>query len=362
MTNASSPQTTWIIDSACTSHMTYNRQSFSDCTLCTSTVHMGTDAKAHVAGRGTVHLTLRINQKTTLLKLRNVLHIPYFTCQLLSVPRMTSLGVHLSFNNNQFQVLQTGKMIETGTLQGDLYLLDTFPTPLPLPLSSAFSHAESSHTSNPTTTASLHALHRRFAHVDSSTIVNMTRKSIIQGVKITPETNNPSTCDGCLHGKTHHSPFPKSAHSATTSLLYLVHSDVCGPIQVPSMGGARYFISFVDDYSKWIFIYTMQRNSEAFGRIKTYHVYAKRHTGQKIASLNITDPHHAADKLKTLRTENGCEYLSSNFKSYLSDNGISHQLSIAHTPQQNVVAERLNRTLMDLVHSMLHDSNIGKNF
>lgn len=120
-----------------------------------------------------------------------------------------------------------------------------------------------------------------------------------------------------------------------------------GPVQTPTLSGARYFISFVDDHSKWIVVYMIHRKSEAFGRFDAYQAYAELHTGKKI---------------KTLHTDNGGKYLSSTFKSHLSDYGIQQQLSISYTPQKNGVAERLNCTLMDLVRSMLHHSAADNRF
>ncbi len=63
-----------------------------------------------------------------------------------------------------------------------------------------------------------------------------------------------------------------------------------------------------------------------------------------------------------MRTDNGGEYLSNKFRAYLSEHGIHHQLTVAYTPQQNGVAERMNRTLMNLVRSMLHHKGIEKKF
>ncbi len=91
----------------------------------------------------------------------------------------------------------------------------------------------------------------------------------------------------------------------------------------------------------------MRRKSEAFQTFKSYHAMSEKHTGQSIQSL---------------RSDNGGEYISNDFKSYLSSLGIQHQLTVPYTPQQNGVAERMNRTLLDLVRSMLHSRSIPKKF
>ena len=113
-----------------------------------------------------------------------------------------------------------------------------------------------------------------------------------------------------------------------------------------SVGGSRYFVTFVDDHSNWVVVYTMRNKSEAFVKYKLYEKFAQTHTGRK---------------LKVLRTDRGGEYLSTEFKSYLDSNGTQHQLTTAYTPEQNGVAERLNRTLINLVRSMLSHKHVSNN-
>ena len=91
----------------------------------------------------------------------------------------------------------------------------------------------------------------------------------------------------------------------------------------------------------------MKEKSESFHCFKKFHKFAETHSGEKI---------------KTLRTDNGGEYTSNEFQSYLEQNGIAHEPTVAYSPQQNGVAERMNRTLMDLVRSMLHAKNMEKPF
>lgn len=114
-----SPPDTWIIDSGCTSHMTYSRSSFFDYIE----DHMGTDAKETIEGVGYVLRTIRINNKITKIKLTNDLHVPEFLCQLLSVTKMTSLGVRVSFNNSRCNLHQKGKPVGSGTRQGHYIIL-----------------------------------------------------------------------------------------------------------------------------------------------------------------------------------------------------------------------------------------------
>ena len=130
-------------------------------------------------------------------------------------------------------------------------------------------------------------------------------------------------------------------------MLELVHSDICGPLQVQSIGGARYFITFIDDHSNWSVVYPMHKESEAFHYYKLFANYAQTHTGRKI---------------KVLRSDQGGEYVSDEFQTHLNEAGTQHQMTPACTPEQNGVAERLNRTLMNLVRSMLAHKTINNRF
>eukprot|EP00171_Calliarthron_tuberculosum_P021440 IDg21440t1 len=91
----------------------------------------------------------------------------------------------------------------------------------------------------------------------------------------------------------------------------------------------------------------MRNKSETFKYFKIFQKHAEAHTGRN---------------LKLLRTENGGEYLSNDFRAYLADHGIKHQLTVVYTPQQNGVAERMNRTIMNLVRSIMHFKGISKRF
>eukprot|EP00171_Calliarthron_tuberculosum_P022755 IDg22755t1 len=119
-------------------------------------------------------------------------------------------------------------------------------------------------------------------------------------------------------GKGQRTAIPKTSNRQSKSLLELVYSDVIGPFETESIGGARYVITFIDDKSKWTVEYTMHRKSESLDCFKRHKAYAERHTNQAVQN------------------------------SYLDTHGIKHELTVAYTPQQNGVAERMNRTLLNL--------------
>ncbi|KAH9670955.1 hypothetical protein KPL70_017162 [Citrus sinensis] len=137
-------------------------------------------------------------------------------------------------------------------------------------------------------------------------------------------------------------PFSAKGVRATVP-LELVHTDVYGPINVQARGGYEYFIIFTDDYSRYDYIYLMRYKSEALEKFKEYRAETENQLDKNI---------------KKLRSDRRGEFLSGDFKEYLVENGIISQLTAPGTPQQNGVAERRNRTLLDMVRSMLSYSSL----
>ena len=129
--------------------------------------------------------------------------------------------------------------------------------------------------------------------------------------------------------------------------LQFVHSDVCGPLSVQARRGYEYFITFIDNYSRYSYVYLMHKKYESFGKFKEFMAEAEKQLGKS---------------LKTLQSDRGGEYLDIEFKDHLLEHGILSQLIASRTPQQNGVAERRNRTLLDMVRSMMSYSSLPISF
>lgn len=338
----------WFIDSGCSAHMTYDINSFKSYeNINERSVELGNKETSIVQGKGDVMIHLKVNNSIRKCILKDVLHVPDLGYQLISVPMITKQNMNVKFFSQQCHILKGSNIVATGSMTGTLYKLDTVkPT---------------STRSNTALLAHINLWHERLAHINNDTIQSMRSNNSVTGLSIDTSKNSSNPCHGCIYGKAHRTIIPKSSSSRTSRTLELIHSDVSGPVETPSIGGSRYFITFIDDFSKWTTVYTMKRKSEALDLFKTFHRYAENHTENHIQSVNFIQGSHASS-LKALRTDNGGEYISNDFKEYLRIHGILHQLTVAYTPQQNGVAERANRTLLDLVRSMLHARRIEKRF
>ncbi|GJZ57863.1 retrovirus-related pol polyprotein from transposon TNT 1-94 [Tanacetum coccineum] len=153
-------------------------------------------------------------------------------------------------------------------------------------------------------------------------------------------------CENCVLGKSHRVRFGVGRHT-TQGVVDYVHSDLWGPSQVESLGGKRYFLSIIDDYSRRVWVYILRFKHEAFGKFKEWKQLVENQTGRTV---------------KKLRTDNGLEFCNREFEQLCIESGIARHLTVAGTPQQNGVAERMNRTLMDKVRCLLIQSGLPKTF
>ena len=147
-------------------------------------------------------------------------------------------------------------------------------------------------------------------------------------------------------GKLTKTPFTGHMERAS-DLLENIHTNVCGPMSVPARGGFLYFVTFTDDLSRYGYIYLMRQKSKTFEKFKEFQNEVENHRNKKI---------------KFLRSDRGGEYLSYEFGMHLKKYGIVPQLTPAGTPQRNGVSERRNRTLLDMVWSMISLTDLPLSF
>ena len=141
--------------------------------------------------------------------------------------------------------------------------------------------------------------------------------------------------------------FPKRLNNRAKSPFELVHTDVWGPCRTASTLGFQYFVTFINDYFRCTWLFLMKNQAELFSIFQK--LYAEIQT-----RFNIS--------ICVLRSDNAREYFSAPFASFMSQHGILHQSSCAHTPQQNGVAERKNRHLVETAHTLLLHSNVPFRF
>ena len=154
-------------------------------------------------------------------------------------------------------------------------------------------------------------------------------------------------CEGCIMGKHHRIPFPKGKSWRARKRLELIHTDICGPMKTPSLGQQRYFIIFIDNFKRMTWIYFLKEKSEVFTVFKRFEALVEKQSGSSI---------------KCIRSDRGGEHTSKEFEEYCKDEGIWKQLTAGYSPQQNGVAERKNRTIIEMSRSMMNEKGLPKKF
>ena len=149
-------------------------------------------------------------------------------------------------------------------------------------------------------------------------------------------------CKGCSLGKNVRKPY-SSSNRRSKGILDLIHSDLCGPMTAPSMGGCLYYMIFIDDFSRKTWIYFMKAKTETFAKFQEFKTFIEKQTGSHI---------------RALRSDNGSEFDSHHFTDLCRDSGIERELTVPYKPQQNGVVERKNRTICDVAKAMMHDIDL----
>jgi transposase InsO family protein len=187
--------------------------------------------------------------------------------------------------------------------------------------------------------------HQRYGHVNHNDLMMLQKKEMVEGLPMFKSEH--VECEGCALGKQHREDFPMHIDKRKQEILELVHTDVCGPMQTRSLGGAYYFLIFIDDITRYTWVYFMRNKSDVFEYFKEFKNMVEKQTGKSI---------------KILRSDQGGEYTSGAFIRYCKNNEIQQQFTVPHTPQQNGVAERKNRTLVECARSIIKGKNISNGF
>ncbi|KAJ4730414.1 Gag/pol protein [Rhynchospora pubera] len=323
---------TWTVDSAATDHITRDIYAFVDFRRIPAGsrhIYMGNNSKVEVLGIGTCELVFNSGHK---LLLHDVLYAPEIRRSLVSVCLLVKLGFCVVFVGTCVELYLNDCLIGNGYLKDNFMILDT------INYSAAYDSSSYVISDNDCDVKKWHA---RLCHIGVDRMNRLAKDGLLG---LAAKFNLP-TCEHCLAGKAIRKPFGKAIRA--TSPLQLIHSDICGPMNVRARHGGVYFITFIDDYTRYSQVYLISHKSDALSCFKSYMTLVENQLGTTI---------------KALRTDRGREYLSDEFKRLCDEKGIVRQLTIPGTPQQNGVAERRNRTLLEMVRSMMAQAKLPISF
>ena len=323
----------WIVDSGASRHVTGNASEFSSYThlAMPESIQTADGTSQPVIGKGTVNCTGSVT-------LSNVLHAPSFPVNLLSISAIIlQLKCVVSFDIPKviFQEKGTGRRLGTGTWRSGLWYLDREGMD-----SALISMVEKVGVGGSEISAEdvLMLQHQRMGHTSFSVL------SRLYPALFESANKQKLVCDACEFGKLTRSSYVSSGHRSSCA-FDLIHSDVWGPCSTSSMNGFRYFVTFIDCFSRVTWLYLMKNKSDVIGCFKDFHRSVQTQYGAMV---------------KVLRSDNGTEYTNRAFAEYLSSQGIQHQTTCPYTPAQNGVAERKNRHLLEVARSMMIAMNVPK--
>lgn len=318
----------WILDSGATNHMTPQRQVFSTYeSIDGKKIFMGDNGCVEAIGIGNVVVQSEVDGHERKITMRNVLHVPKLHSNLLSVSKLVNEGCKVNFFTNGGTIEgPNGTLLAKPSQELNLFYI-TFKKVFGAEVASV-AHSNSK----------MNLWHQRMGHLNMKSVRAL--ESMVSGIDLDAPHVDTSheMCETCIQGKQTRVPFSTQGVSRANKVLELVYSDVCGPMRTTSIGGCRFFVTFIDDFSRKVWVYPLKAKSEVFAKFLEWKALVEAQSEHKI---------------KALRTDNGGEFISKQFDEYLKTCGIERQVTPPYTPQLNGVAERMNRTLVEMARCML---------
>uniref|UniRef100_A0A2N9F9L9 Integrase catalytic domain-containing protein n=1 Tax=Fagus sylvatica TaxID=28930 RepID=A0A2N9F9L9_FAGSY len=319
----------WWVDTGATRHICSDKKMFSTYQSVGygEQLFMGNSSTSKVEGKGKVVLKMSSGKELTL---NDVLHVPDIRKNLVSGSLLSKNGFQLVFESDKFLLTKSGMLVGKGYLSDGLFKMNVM-TIVPI--------NENKNKSSAYLLESSNVWHGRLGHVNFGTLHRLVNLNLLPKFQI--DTNH--KCETCVEAKLTRTPFHSIERSSDP--LELIHSDVCDLKFVQTRGGRKYFVTFIDDCTRYCYVYLLRSKDEA---LESFIHYKKEVENQ----LN--------KKIKVLRSDRGGEY-ESPFGEFCSQHGIVHQTTAPYSPQQNGVAERKNRTLKEMMNAMLISSGLPQN-
>lgn len=323
----------WIADAGTTSHIAPDRRMFTDFRAERVTVNgFGEGMHVEGEGRGTVILNSRVEGKIIPITLKDVIYLPTAVNSLLSIAKIDKGGGSAEYRNGEVILRsKNNTVMGKGKLSKGIYLLDA----------KAVRHPGMTEYANFATHAralTWDEWHRALGHLAMSSIEKLARSGIVTGLNIDPNSTPSISCEACIRGKAIHNKFPKETTERGHLPGDLTYSDLWGPARTAAIGSKYYYISFTDDATRHIEVRFLNKKPQAFQEIKNYIALIETQFGRTP---------------KKLRVDSGTEFINDEVKSYCASKGIEVETTAPYSHEQLGIAERFNRTLMELARSML---------
>jgi transposase InsO family protein len=314
-------------DTGATHHIVCDETLVHDlCASSISTVVLGGGEEHDVLGQGQIVFEGGPSGK---VYLDNVLLVPSLNLNLCSGVQVTDKGAECWQGGDDIVIRKHGKVLMTGQKVRGMYMMNGY-----------FVHAPGKLATVCLSERSVDIWHKRFGHVSKRQIDILAKGEVVSGMKNIGKENE---CDVCVQAKQTRESFARSSSRASTP-LELVHSDVMGPIRIQGVGGERYIVTLLDDYSRYSEVICVSNKGVVARKVIEVLLRWQRQTGYNV---------------KILRTDRGTEF-KGQLALFALKNGIIRQSSAPEVPEQNGRAERLNRTLIERTRAILFEHQVPK--
>ncbi|KAK1429874.1 hypothetical protein QVD17_12169 [Tagetes erecta] len=323
----------WHIDSGCSRHMTGLKDLLTNYRIINGgyVAFAGDKKGGKMIGQGEV--------SNSSLTLEDVNYVPELAFNLLSVSQICDKNIPMMFLPNECLFLKPeftipeDMVIMRAPRRNDTYMLNM-----------------GSKESNSTVTCLLSKAssfesfqwHKRLGHINFKILNKLVKNNLVRGLPL-KDFSVVEKCMACAKGKQHKKPHKLKITNTISEPLELLHTDLFGPISVKSIAKKSYCLVVTDDYSRYTWVRFMAYKSE---------------TAEELMKLIPQIEVLGKRKVQAIRSDNGTEFRNHIFNSFYEQRGILRQFSAARTPQQNGVAERKNRTLVEAARTMLIESKL----
>lgn len=317
----------WVIDSGASHHICHIFDWFSNYVKFSEpkALKLGDGRVMYAEGEGKINVEMLVSGEWKPGYLTNVWYVPGSDQNLFSAGSALDKGL-VEYANNTLREFKTksGETVAVGTREssGIYRLLVRIPS---------ISHAQLT-----VAQTNLQVWHERLGHQNKHHVQKFLK---LKGIDVKLDQNN---CEACIYGKMHRLSF-SSRNNRPRECASQINADVCGPMPENSLGGARYYVVFKDDFSKFRTVYFLKNKSDVKDKLLEFISETKTVAGHNI---------------KVLLTDGGTEFCNSDVKKILKANGIVHRVTMPYTPQQNGASEQENRTLVEAARTMLHAKNL----
>ncbi|GJU31977.1 putative ribonuclease H-like domain-containing protein [Tanacetum coccineum] len=327
-----------VIDNGCSRHMTGNMSYLADFDeIDGGYVAFGGNPKGwKITSRGTI--------KTGNLDFENVYFVRELKFNLFSISQMCDKKNNVLFNDTEcivlspnFKLTDESHVLLKVPRKNNMYSVDLKNIVPKGGLTCLFAKATSDESK---------LWHRRLGHINFKTMNKLVKGNLVRGLPSKLFENN-QTCVACQKGKQHRASCKSKTVSLISQPLHMLHMDLFGPTFVKSLMKKMYCLVVTDDYSRFSWVFFLATKDETSGILKSF----------------ITGVENLIDqRVKVIRCDNGTEFKNKEMNQFCERKGIKREFSVARTPQQNRVAERKNRTLIEAARTMLADSKLPTTF